>query len=1286
MKERTYDERPYYALKRKLLSAVAILLLSCLLFTGVTFAWLTLALAPEVSGITTNVGANGALEIALLNEKTRIDPSTIQTAVGQSLSSGSYTANYTWGNLIDLSHEEFGLGEINLSPARLQISQNGDQYSVTSSMLAVPNYGYDGRIIDLEYNTLSAVYNHESSVFMQELGKQDYGVRAIGTSSSVSVQAAALAIAKSNVKSYTESAKTTAKNVLSEASGNLLNIIIVHYADANATYDDTDLASIKATLASLGKPLDYIEDSLRYGLIAFAASEISDEDKFSLVRTLILNSESISGLLNSEEAKEIVVPSAFVAWVNNLEKAQNHINLAQAMCTELSGDVYTWEQLKEIINFIIDFDEVYINDTKFGNMSVSDFTSLMGKNFTMTLASGSGVFADIADFAGDYTTYINAMGSDVTVTTLTNTNPVYLAVLSNEISGLDAEGEVVGAELTSMYGYAIDLAFRTNAPLSDLLLQTDATDRLYENGSGSTMGGGSYMEFSTKDKDFSFEQVVQLMDAIRVAFVDDTGSVYGIAKLNTSNHTVENGFVKAPLYLYGFSISEEEETKGALIMDERRKADNTITSLEQNTAKAVTAIVWLDGDIVDNTMVSAEEETSITGILNLQFASSADLVPAGNRDLLTASPDKADLEELITECETTYEAGQGLHTTVSWNNFVNAYNFAQAVAENSKSNEYNVYRASQVLTAAKNELEAVTVEALGDLITEIRGMVGKTDDIATYVLLDEATGKYVNVNPHTMEQADKAVGKTYRVNYDKNLRDEGNGVMTPIYTDASWQNLAAALYEAELVYGWNNKAYDDVDAAITALEAAKVALKSRVYFIPYDYEGELYYYAIPGDPELDKDTYGNWYNPDFKRVVSDLMILKLDAKAEKTNIAQIVIDEYISFETQQIITPYVELLDGIYPELKKEDILAINWAASNWSGNEENIIIKAITPTQIAYLEDLVARATSLNVGAEEVAAAQAILVNANSDKYDERLTATEAVASVAISNLAPIVIAAEEEKALADKEAADAGHDPTTVPMTSDQRYVLTTAVSAAKAMNGFDDKENTKLDNLRQAVTVVEELLAELAKEEPRIVSEKEADDALTALNSQIVAAGGKEVTAYNTILHTIPTGSEIKTVVNTIDAVNANLYAGGVAGETQFNAVVLTRNGIVLELSKTVTFYTPVEKVGISDSYDNNISESTEAETFTSGSELHAVLIQNSQAYVTVDEEEYFYGEEIKECVWSSSNDDVKVSKADVDSCKITAEKVCSTTISVTIKTVQGNEYVVSTVVEVEPIIQP
>lgn len=1285
MKERTYDERPYYALKRKLLSAVAILLLSCLLFTGVTFAWLTLALAPEVSGITTNVGANGALEIALLNAETRTDLSKIRTAVGQSLASGSYTANYTWGNLIDLSHEEFGLGEINLSPSRLQISKDGEQFKVTSQMLAVPNYGYDGRVIDLEYNTLSAVYN--GSKFEQEFGTPGYGVRAIGTSSDMSAQAAALAVSKSNIKTYTSSAKTTASNTMSTTSENLMGLIMNHYISSGATYNDSDIATIRDALASLEKPLTYIEDALRYGLVAFAASEISDVDQFNLIRDFILSDIALSALIDSEAAKDIEFPSAFVAWVDALEVARNRINDADIACTlllndELAGGVYTWEQLKGIINYIMDFNGVFINGTKFNDMSASDFTALLSAgNFKMTLASGSGVFADIADFTDDYTATIKVMGNvSATVTTLTQVKP-YLTVLSEEVSTLEAVGGVAAlAELTSMYGYAIDLAFRTNAPLSDLLLQTDATDRLYENGSGSTMGGGSYMEFSTKDKNFSFEQVVTLMDAIRVAFVDDSGNVYGIAKLNTSNHTVENGFVKAPLYLYGFSISEDPVTEGALIMDERRKVDNTITSLEQNTAKAVTAIVWLDGDIVDNTMVSAEEETSISGILNLQFASSADLVPAGNRDLLTASPDKEALRALVAESKVIYDAGQGLHTTVSWNRFVNAYNFAQAVAENSKSNEYNVYRASQVLTAAKSELESVSAESLGEKIAEYRDMFGMTESVAMYVLLDEATGKYVNVNPHTLEQADNA-DKIYHIDYNQNLRDEGNGVMTPIYTDASWQNFAAALYEAELVYGWNNKAYEDVDAAITALQTAYDALEFRVYFMPYEYEGTLYYFAIPNDPEADADTYGKWYDTNFKRVVSDLMILKLDSKAIKVEIAEIVVNEYIDFETHKIITPYVEFFDDIYPELKTEDILAIDWATSTLFGNEDNVLVRAITPTQIAYLENLIARATELGVGEGEVNFAQDILANANSEQYDERLSATESVACEAIVMLEAVIRAAEEERAFGEPQ------DPAVTPMTLEQRDVLTIAVSVAKAINGFDDKEKPELDNLRQAVTATEELLAELAKEEPVFVSMQVAEETLAALNALIVEAGGTEVTAYNSILHTIPTGGEFKTVVNTVNVNNALLYSGGVVGEIQFNAVVLTRHGIVLELSKTVTFYAHVENTPqIHDSEKQVIDDNVE---LASGSELNVVLMQQeAQAYVTIDGKEYFFGEEIKECKWSSSNDDVEISRIDVDSYNITnkKEKNVNTVITLIVETVQGNTYTKQITVTVKPTVEP
>ena len=53
-------------LKSKLLAAVAMLLVSSMMMVTSTYAWFTLSTAPEVTGITTAVGANGNLEMALL--------------------------------------------------------------------------------------------------------------------------------------------------------------------------------------------------------------------------------------------------------------------------------------------------------------------------------------------------------------------------------------------------------------------------------------------------------------------------------------------------------------------------------------------------------------------------------------------------------------------------------------------------------------------------------------------------------------------------------------------------------------------------------------------------------------------------------------------------------------------------------------------------------------------------------------------------------------------------------------------------------------------------------------------------------------------------------------------------------------------------------------------------------------------------------------------------------------------------------------------------------------------
>ena len=52
-------------IKKKLSAAIIMLLLSCIMVVTSTFAWFTLSTAPEVTGISTTIGGNGNLEIAL---------------------------------------------------------------------------------------------------------------------------------------------------------------------------------------------------------------------------------------------------------------------------------------------------------------------------------------------------------------------------------------------------------------------------------------------------------------------------------------------------------------------------------------------------------------------------------------------------------------------------------------------------------------------------------------------------------------------------------------------------------------------------------------------------------------------------------------------------------------------------------------------------------------------------------------------------------------------------------------------------------------------------------------------------------------------------------------------------------------------------------------------------------------------------------------------------------------------------------------------------------------------
>ena len=104
----------------------------------------------------------------------------------------------------------------------------------------------------------------------------------------------------------------------------------------------------------------------------------------------------------------------------------------------------------------------------------------------------------------------------------------------------------------------------------------------------------------------------------------------GLLEQDTTNGTYAisaNNEITSNIYLYEFSFKAD----GSIDVEDKIAANTNgqteLMSLAQNTPTQLSVLVYLDGDVVDNSMVSAEEVASLQGSLNLQFSSSADLKP-----------------------------------------------------------------------------------------------------------------------------------------------------------------------------------------------------------------------------------------------------------------------------------------------------------------------------------------------------------------------------------------------------------------------------------------------------------------------------------------------------------------------------------------------------------------------------------------------------------------------------------------------------------------------------------
>jgi len=282
-------------------------------------------------------------------------------------------------------------------------------------------------------------------------------------------------------------------------------------------------------------------------------------------------------------------------------------------------------------------EEIRSNQNEFINAVIS-----AGASINITLGANSGVYYDISQIVGEFSalitipsvTYDKYSFENVpaTIATPEVTNPTLEQMFTavNGFGSPNTENTTTEKHIDNFYGFAIDLLLRTNASNSKLLL-SEAAQRIYtDNTFEDTMGGGSTMTFSSIDTSFSSENMKNLMKAVTIVFMDDENNVIKYAGLDTDNAVLNGTELTADIKVYA------DNSKTAFVMDTVENGKNVnndeIMEMPQNTVVNLTVLVYLDGDKVTNADV-ANGAQSMTGTMNLQFASDAVLEPMDYREL-----------------------------------------------------------------------------------------------------------------------------------------------------------------------------------------------------------------------------------------------------------------------------------------------------------------------------------------------------------------------------------------------------------------------------------------------------------------------------------------------------------------------------------------------------------------------------------------------------------------------------------------------------------------------------
>lgn len=512
--------------KERIAAVALMLVLSIVMMTSASYAWLTISRAPEIKGMNTTISGNGNLEIALVNP----EGTTPGNATGEEAS--LLGSNITWGNLVNLSDSGYGVDQIALRPALLS------GYNRTSTPLYGASYDASGRVTSTSQTYTYASWKQaEDGSWYFDAANPTYGVRAIAsvTYANISGNATANKMMQRARDAYgtarimyvsliTNETLVSSEGVYPQVkSMDALTSILQIFVQDKASYYASKLGSGTYTTADYSGVVTYM-----YRL-ALAFQDVLEKEGEAL-----LYLANLQAYLNGAESTETFanVDSLLAAYkAGNLSKYgvqlqslttyyQDYTEIAKAVnglkpfaerCdpdTVTSPEKVEWSQISTYVNYLVDVNTTTIaknrNSQAFeiGKISSDNLTDLLGilqncqsANSPADVVVYKGILSRIEQRLPSVSTDTLEGREIIIIIRLTvkitfppinmNNTPVYASVRTTAaepfVSNLD-EGATAAMENTGnkgdavandTYGMAIDMWVRTN--VSDVILTLEGS-------------------------------------------------------------------------------------------------------------------------------------------------------------------------------------------------------------------------------------------------------------------------------------------------------------------------------------------------------------------------------------------------------------------------------------------------------------------------------------------------------------------------------------------------------------------------------------------------------------------------------------------------------------------------------------------------------------------------------------------------------------------------------------------------------------------------------------------